>query len=62
MERMFCALCSVAATGCAAVLFVCHPGPDPENNLQVTTMYHLDRPMYLLGYLAAQNRVFLIDK
>mmetsp|Transcript_31249 Transcript_31249/g.69528 ORF Transcript_31249/g.69528 Transcript_31249/m.69528 type:complete len:1001 (-) Transcript_31249:4758-7760(-) len=29
---------------------------------EVTTMYHLDRPMYLLGYLAAQNRVFLIDK
>ncbi|MEW5305809.1 MAG: hypothetical protein WDW36_008326 [Sanguina aurantia] len=29
---------------------------------EVTTLYHLDRPMYLLGYLAAQNRVFLIDK
>ncbi len=29
---------------------------------QVTTVVHLDRPMYLLGYLAAQNRVFLIDK
>ena len=29
---------------------------------EVTTMYHLDRPMYLLGYLATQNRVFLIDK
>ena len=29
---------------------------------QVTTMYHLDRPMYLLGYLANQSRVYLIDK
>ncbi|GFR46714.1 hypothetical protein Agub_g8337 [Astrephomene gubernaculifera] len=29
---------------------------------EVTTVVHLDRPMYLLGYLAAQNRVFLIDK
>lgn len=25
-------------------------------------MYHLDRPMYLLGYLASQQRVYLIDK
>lgn len=25
-------------------------------------MYHLDRPMYLLGYLANQSRVYLIDK
>lgn len=30
--------------------------------LQVTTMFHLDRPMYLLGYLASQSRVYLIDK
>ena len=30
--------------------------------LQVTTMFHLDRPMYLLGYLANQSRVYLIDK
>jgi coatomer subunit beta' len=29
---------------------------------EVTTMFHLDRPMYLLGYLASQSRVFLIDK
>lgn len=29
---------------------------------EVTTMYHMDRPLYLLGYLAAQGRVFLIDK
>uniref|UniRef100_A0A3Q7J9P5 Coatomer subunit beta' n=1 Tax=Solanum lycopersicum TaxID=4081 RepID=A0A3Q7J9P5_SOLLC len=29
---------------------------------EVTTMFHLDRPMYLLGYLANQSRVFLIDK
>eukprot|EP00270_Netrium_digitus_P003979 TRINITY_DN1483_c0_g1_i2.p1 TRINITY_DN1483_c0_g1~~TRINITY_DN1483_c0_g1_i2.p1 ORF type:complete len:684 (-),score=220.98 TRINITY_DN1483_c0_g1_i2:13-1824(-) len=29
---------------------------------EVMTMFHLDRPMYLLGYLAAQNRVYLIDK
>ena len=28
----------------------------------VFTLYHLDRPMYLLGYMAAQSRVFLIDK
>ncbi len=30
--------------------------------MQVTTLYHLDRPMYMLGYLAAQNRVYLIDR
>ncbi|KAG2452965.1 hypothetical protein HYH02_002302 [Chlamydomonas schloesseri] len=29
---------------------------------EVTTVVHLDRPMYLLGYLASSNRVFLIDK
>ena len=29
---------------------------------EVTTMFHLDRPMYLLGYLAAQSQVYLIDK
>ncbi len=29
---------------------------------EVTTMCHLDRPMYLLGYLAAQSRVYLIDR
>eukprot|EP00898_Chlorokybus_atmophyticus_P005738 jgi/Chlat1/6165/Chrsp41S09032 len=29
---------------------------------EVTTMYHLDRPMYLLGYLANQSRLYLIDK
>ncbi|KAH9325677.1 hypothetical protein KI387_005855, partial [Taxus chinensis] len=29
---------------------------------EVTTMCHLDRPMYLLGYLANQSRVYLIDK
>ncbi|ACO68820.1 predicted protein [Micromonas commoda] len=29
---------------------------------EVTTIFHLDRPMYLLGYLAAQSRVYLIDK
>lgn len=29
---------------------------------EVTTMYHLDRPMFLLGYMAAQNRLYLIDK
>jgi len=34
----------------------------PFLGVQVTTMYHLDRPMYLLGYLAAQSRVYLIDK
>ncbi|GJM98076.1 hypothetical protein PR202_ga15051 [Eleusine coracana subsp. coracana] len=34
----------------------------PFHALQVTTMFHLDRPMYLLGYLANQSRVYLIDK
>ena len=29
---------------------------------EVTTMFHLDRPMYLLGYLAGQSKVYLIDK
>ncbi|XP_062073268.1 coatomer subunit beta'-1-like [Humulus lupulus] len=29
---------------------------------EVTTMCHLDRPMYLLGYLANQSWVYLIDK
>ncbi|CAM6097942.1 unnamed protein product [Calypogeia fissa] len=29
---------------------------------EVTTMFHLDRPMYLLGYLASQSHVYLIDK
>ncbi|KAL4315043.1 hypothetical protein AHAS_Ahas15G0145600 [Arachis hypogaea] len=29
---------------------------------EVTTMSHLDRPMYLLGYLASQSKVYLIDK
>ncbi|PSS07451.1 Coatomer subunit beta-2 like, partial [Actinidia chinensis var. chinensis] len=29
---------------------------------EVTTMFHLDRPMYLLGYLVNQSRVYLIDK
>ena len=29
---------------------------------EVTTLHHLDRPMYLLGYLASQSRIYLIDK
>ena len=29
---------------------------------EVTTMFHLDRPMYLLGYLASHSKVYLIDK
>lgn len=29
---------------------------------EVTMMFHLDRPMYLLGYLANRSRVYLIDK
>lgn len=29
---------------------------------EVTTMAHLDRPMYLLGFLPASSRVYLIDK
>ncbi|KAJ0959721.1 hypothetical protein J5N97_000612 [Dioscorea zingiberensis] len=33
-----------------------------EDEFKVTTMFHLDRPMYLLGYLASQSRVYLIDK
>ena len=28
----------------------------------VTTLFHMDRPMYLLGYLAAQSRLYLMDK
>ncbi|KAG6514444.1 hypothetical protein ZIOFF_024803 [Zingiber officinale] len=33
-----------------------------RTGIWVTTMFHLDRPMYLLGYLASQSRVYLIDK
>jgi hypothetical protein len=29
---------------------------------EVTTLFHLDKPLYLLGYLAAQSRVYLIDR
>lgn len=29
---------------------------------QVVTISHLDRPMYLLGYVAASDRLFLIDR
>ena len=29
---------------------------------KVTTLHHLDRPMFLLGFLAKENRLFLIDK
>ncbi|KAI3425793.1 hypothetical protein D9Q98_007768 [Chlorella vulgaris] len=29
---------------------------------EVTTLFHLDKPMYLLGYLASQSRVYLMDK
>lgn len=29
---------------------------------EVTTLCHLDRPMFLLGYLASQSRVYLMDK
>lgn len=29
---------------------------------QIMTLSHLDHPMYLLGYLAKEDRVFLIDK
>ena len=25
-------------------------------------MFHLDRPLHLLGYIAAQQRVYLIDR
>ncbi|GFZ04144.1 coatomer, beta' subunit [Actinidia rufa] len=33
-----------------------------RTGIWVTTMFHLDRPMYLLGYLVNQSRVYLIDK
>ncbi len=29
---------------------------------ELVTVAHLDRPMYLLGYLASENRVFLADR
>ncbi|VDN24990.1 unnamed protein product [Dibothriocephalus latus] len=29
---------------------------------ELVTVAHLDRPMYLLGYLASENRVFLSDR
>ncbi|CAI9287528.1 unnamed protein product [Lactuca saligna] len=29
---------------------------------EVNTMFHLDQPMYLLGFLANQSRVYLINK
>lgn len=29
---------------------------------EVTTLFHLDKPLYLLGYLAAQSRIYLVDK
>ena len=29
---------------------------------EVTVLFHLDRPLYLLGYLTAQQRVYLIDR
>jgi coatomer subunit beta' len=29
---------------------------------QVMTLCHLDRPMYLLGYLSKDDRVYLMDK
>eukprot|EP01025_Chloroclados_australasicus_P014962 TRINITY_DN17088_c0_g2_i2.p1 TRINITY_DN17088_c0_g2~~TRINITY_DN17088_c0_g2_i2.p1 ORF type:complete len:950 (-),score=124.80 TRINITY_DN17088_c0_g2_i2:478-2916(-) len=29
---------------------------------EVTTMYHLDKPMFLLGYQASQSKLYLMDK
>ena len=29
---------------------------------EVTVMYHLDRPMYLLGYLMKEAKVYLVDR
>mmetsp|Transcript_26629 Transcript_26629/g.32327 ORF Transcript_26629/g.32327 Transcript_26629/m.32327 type:complete len:931 (-) Transcript_26629:369-3161(-) len=29
---------------------------------EITTIFHLDRPMYILGYMATQNRLYLIDR
>eukprot|EP01026_Neomeris_dumetosa_P007818 TRINITY_DN12423_c0_g1_i4.p1 TRINITY_DN12423_c0_g1~~TRINITY_DN12423_c0_g1_i4.p1 ORF type:complete len:889 (+),score=158.35 TRINITY_DN12423_c0_g1_i4:94-2760(+) len=29
---------------------------------EVTTVYHLDKPMFLLGYQASQSKLYLIDK
>lgn len=28
----------------------------------VDTVHHLDRPLHIIGYMAAQNRLYLIDK
>ena len=44
------------------------PGESPSRELislavlQVTTLHHLDRPMFLLGFLPKENRLYLIDK
>ena len=29
---------------------------------EVTTLFHLDRPLWLLGYLAGSNRLYLLDR
>uniref|UniRef100_A0A7S1TH96 Coatomer subunit beta' n=1 Tax=Compsopogon caeruleus TaxID=31354 RepID=A0A7S1TH96_9RHOD len=29
---------------------------------EVSTLFHLDRPLYLLGYLPKENRLYLVDK
>lgn len=29
---------------------------------EVATLFHLDRPLYLLGYLPKENRLYLVDK
>lgn len=29
---------------------------------ELVSVAHLDQPMYLLGYLASENRVFLINR
>uniref|UniRef100_A0A6A7G7K8 Coatomer subunit beta' n=2 Tax=Hirondellea gigas TaxID=1518452 RepID=A0A6A7G7K8_9CRUS len=35
---------------------------DQPNQGEVVTMAHLDRPLFLLGYLMKENRVYLMDK
>ena len=40
---------------------MCTPTP-PYVGGEVITLAHLDRRMYVLGYLAKEGRVFLMDK
>lgn len=63
-QRLFVQVEGVRSCAVHCCMSVC-PEPCwacPPHLPQVTTLYHLDRPMYLLGYLAAQSRVYLIDR